>query len=143
MAGVFSDWGEFTLLKRAVYLPPTPVDWEVRLFTNNYTPLATDDYEEPPYTEATFPGYEPQPLVGFGLPEIVGGVSRSTANEVIFTASSELVTPETVYGYWVVEVTDIPRLLWAELFVGGPVTFSAPYQSRRVSPTVTLRQLGS
>lgn len=90
---------------------------KVKLFTNNYTPLASSVLAD--FTEATFGGY-----VALATPTaadagvIPGGLDNWIFGALTWTASGAGL-PITIYGYWVQfdnPITLAPTLLWAQRF---------------------------
>lgn len=88
-------------------------DWKCRLFVNDYTPVPTST--EPDFTEASFAGYLEVTVDAslFPTPTVTDHVAISTSTQdVSFEADATGVSPQTVYGYYVVD--DADNLVYAE-----------------------------
>lgn len=91
----------------------TPVQvWELRQFTNDYTPVGTSVPAD--FTEATYGGYGRHDILPevWAEPTIVGGEAVALYGEspLSWTCTGD---PETVHGYWVHDLV-AERVVWAE-----------------------------
>ena len=89
-------------------------------------------------TECTASGYAPITLTtaGWTASTAVGGTTTATYSpDVVYTFS----TSETVFGYYVVDLTSpTPNLLWVEAFSGGPFVLPSAGGQIQITPTVNL-----
>lgn len=100
--------------------------WSVHLFSNDYVPVPGTDNGN--FTEATFPGYSPQPLsaIDFGPASVSDHIASSVSSSVLsFVADASGFSSETIYGYW---ITD---------------TFSAYVLSERFAAPLTILPSGT
>lgn len=112
MALVLTNAGELKLLEWALKSTSTPEDLELRLFTNNYTPVAGSVTAD--FTEATFTDYAAKSLsrASWVAPATNGsGEAETTYAVQTWTAGSS----QTIYGYYVVGATS-GTTIWAERF---------------------------
>ena len=108
--------GELVLLDYMLKDTSVTAAYILRLFQNDYTPVATSSDGD--FTEATFTNYAEVTL------------ARATWNAAVTNGSGKAessygsapqswtcgATGNTVYGYWI-ETTDVtPTILWAERF---------------------------
>ncbi len=84
----------------------------VRLFQNNYTPVAATVAGD--LTEANFSGYAAAAPAGGAVAGALDAENRAVAtwNSITFTKNGA--TGNTIYGYYVTEMTGL--LLWVERF---------------------------
>lgn len=113
----------------------TFADVRLRLYKNNYTPVAGSVYSD--FTSADFSGYA-QETPSFGAATLVNGkgtITDSAARDFEHNGGG---TANTIYGYYVVESV-ANKILWAERF-GSPVLLTVAGDK----VTITLQfQLGS
>jgi len=94
---------------------------DLRLYTNNYTPVKTSAFAS--FTEPTNSEYAP---IAFSADDfayaLTGGKDLFTPPTKTFAFTSAV----TVYGYFVT-VLDYPNhfVMWAELIAGGPIVFGS------------------
>ena len=109
------------------------LDLDLRLFTNNHTPVDTDVVGD--YVEATFAGYAEIPLVSANWVVTPGDPASAAYPDIVFTRTVSGAL-QTVYGYYVVQrVSEV--LMWAELFSDNDPT-NAPYDMVNLGDTITL-----
>lgn len=134
MSLLIPNASEATLLKYALGAV-TPNNQELRLFTNDVTPLAT--HTAASYTQLTGHGYTAKVLTKTSWDVAAGDEAIGTYAEQtwIFTAD----TAVTVYGYYIIDSVS-GLLLWAERFTTGKVLQYAGDQIR-LTPTITLSTL--
>lgn len=116
MSGVVGTSFLTTAQTAAVDATASPVEWYLRLFTNNHTPVSTDgtgSYTEPTdglYSSIALPG-------GSWSVAVVGGMVKAANSGGTFTFSAGA----TVYGYF---LSDSGNTIFGggELFSGGPLT---------------------
>jgi len=112
MALVVSNAGELLLLEWLLKSTSTPENLTLKLYSNNYTPLATSTAAN--FTECTFTDYAAKTLsrASWTAPATNGsGKGETTYAEQEWTAGSS----QTIYGYYVVGATS-GTLIWAQLF---------------------------
>lgn len=114
-------------------LRDTTPGYTCRLFTNNYTPIATTVLGD--LTEAVFMGYLAQPLAGAAASTTSGGKGSTTWNTLTFTNNSG--APVTVYGYYITDTANT-KLFWAERDPAAPITINASGGHYYVTPALTL-----
>jgi hypothetical protein len=136
---VWYDYGEVELLKNAIYRN-FQTDWKMRLYQNNYTPAPTDNGSS--IVECTWLGYAPTVVGAWGTPATVASIAQSSAGIQTVTASGSLVTAQTVYGWYLTHTSDADAILGACL-LGASVVVNTPSQVLQITPTITLRTLGS
>lgn len=113
--------GEVILLQN--YLNQlAPEDLNLRLYSNNHTPVDTDT--EVDYTEATFTGYAAI-LLDASLWVVTPGDPAQAVYPTAHYEASASLQNEFIYGYYVTQRTS-GKLLWAELFADNDPTH-APY----------------
>lgn len=122
-------------------------DMVLKLFTNDVINGLTSDQiealDETDFTEATFDGYAPVPIAG----ENQGGSSDWTISSGApcvavgqagsFACDQDQLTPQTVYGYYVVRDSD-GGLEWFEYIVPAQI-FEFNGDETRVTPRYTLK----
>ena len=110
--------GQVLLLKYMLNYS-TPSNVELRLYTNNVTPAATDAVGS--YTESSATGY-----VGITLTGSYWTVATTSGTTVANYAQQTFsyTTSESVYGYFVTSNAK-GQVLWAERF-SGSVPFNIP-----------------
>lgn len=132
MSLITSNVGELLLLTWAVKSTTTPENMVLKLYKNNYTPVAGSVAAD--FTEADFSGYSAATLSrgNWGTPTTVSGKATSVYGSAqTFTAGSS----QTVYGYYVVGATS-GTLIFAERF-----TTAKPLESSDsvvITPSLTL-----
>lgn len=134
MAVIVPNAAEIVLLKAA--LNHTAAQNQVlKLFTNNYTPVAGST--ESDFTEAAGGGYTSKSLTGSSWTVTTNGSGEAEAVYAAqtFTFTGALTGTATVYGYFVVNSSS-GLLLWAERFSssytpavnGDAITFTPTFQ---------------
>lgn len=111
MALVVSNVGEIQLMTWALKGTSVTENIILRLYTNNYTPVAASTSAN--FTECAIAGYSAKTLsrASWSTPttNVYGKAEMSYAVQTFsFTASG------TIYGYYVVTASNV--LLWAEMF---------------------------
>ncbi len=112
MSLVTSNAGEIKMIQ--ALLNGSPENLNLKLYQNNYTPLATSTV--PDFSEATFTGYTQQTLtVGNWSTPTTNGSGEAVSNytPVVFSCTGG--SSQTVYGYLVVGAST-STLYWAEKF---------------------------
>lgn len=71
--------------------------------------------------EANFTGYAVQTINSFSIATVAAHVATSVPNPATFTCSAGGGPINTVYGYYITDITDT-LLLWAESDPAGPTT---------------------
>jgi len=92
----------------------------LRLYSNNYTPDETATLAS--FTQVAGGGYAAITLAAGGWTPIAGNPSIATFAQQIFSFTGPTTVPSTIYGYYVVDSTNVVR--WAERFPGANVPFS-------------------
>ena len=100
----------------------------LHLFVNDHTPAPSDSL--PDYTEADFPGYQPQLLTKWF---IVAGQARHA--QVAFTLADDLRTPQQVYGWYLVRNSE---LVAADRHEEAPWPMSIARSKLKVTPHLAL-----
>jgi len=125
---------------------PEALTAEIRLFQNDQN--ASCEQTDADYTEADFTGYLPVPVGGvnpcagvlqIGLDE--DGVPTIYLDQQTFTVGAAPVTPNTVYGWYVVvEGSGLvdPALLAVRRFANGPFAMAAEGDQLKVSGQIKL-----
>jgi hypothetical protein len=120
-----------TNFRRALlsWAQPTIKTLWLRLYVNNYVPLATSRYSS--FAQPTGVWYAPVKLAMWG-PPYVNSNNQGEIDEVIhnYVVGSVFVN-ESVYGYWVSDPNG--NLCWAERDPSAPVPMNfagAPYSVR-------------
>jgi len=109
----------------------------LHLYKNNHTPANADALDASDYVEADFPGYSSQSLDSWPFPSLDGSNRASSAlSPIVFTAGA-IVTPQDVYGIYVLDVDG--DLAYAELDPGGPRTFNTAGQTESYTPVFTFK----
>ncbi|MBE7415074.1 MAG: hypothetical protein HS130_07570 [Deltaproteobacteria bacterium] len=108
MALVFGDSGSRAVL--VTYFnnvrPAGGNNFQLRLFTNNITPL--DTHTAADYTQAAGGGYAAKTLNNGGFTRSnVGGIEQVTYPEQVFTFSGPLNGGATIYGYEVLDADGV------------------------------------
>jgi hypothetical protein len=112
MALILTNEGEKLLLEWALKSTSTPEDLELRLFTNDYSPVATSVTAD--FTEATFTDYAAKELSrdDWTTPTTnIDGEAETTQEVQTWIAGSS----QTIYGYYVVGASS-GKTIWAERF---------------------------
>lgn len=108
----------------------------LRLFQNDHVPTPADDITA--YVEANFDGYSQIVLGGpWSVASMLDG-RAFIAQVVQVWTSSGAVTPNDIWGYYIV-TSDGTRLVLAERFPVAPVLVSAAGDQVVVTPSLTLR----
>lgn len=133
MALVVANVGENLLMTWAVKSTSTPENWTLKLYTNNYTPVAASTHTN--FTECAVSGYTAKTLSrgSWGDPSTNGSGKAEmsyAAQTFSFTGSG------TIYGYYIVGATS-GTLIFAELFSAARSVASGD------SLTVTPKFVGS
>jgi hypothetical protein len=136
---IWFNYGELELLKNACYRN-YQVDWKMRLYSNDYTPAETDTGSG--ITEANFTGYTATTVGAWGTPTTVANVASSTAGMQTFTAGSSVSVSNTIYGWYLTHTGDSDTILGACRLV-APLLVNTALQVIQITPTITLRTLGS
>lgn len=131
MSFITVQQGETQLLKYMLnYAPADNV--RLHLFTNNYTPVATDTLAN--YTESVAAGYGSMVMTGSAFTvATVSGTSSATYVRQTFSYT----TSETVYGYYITNNAS-SVLLWAERFTGAPFNLPNTGGTIDIDPSLTL-----
>jgi hypothetical protein len=132
MALVMPNQGEAIALE-ALVNKTAPETLELRLFTNNYTPINSTD--ETDVTEASGSGYSAKTLTGGSWTVTPGSPSSAAYAQQTFTFSGAL---GNVYGYYITQATS-DKLVWAERFSNGPYNVQNVGDEIKVTPTITLQ----
>lgn len=115
---VIPETGEaafLTEIRTALAALITATHLKVRLFSNNYTPIATTVVSD--FTEATFTGYAAQNVPALSTVFTnAAGQAEIDANATNFFQATDAVSPNTIYGYWIADETSTPILMWCEKF---------------------------
>ena len=102
------------------------------------SPFPDDDSTLAQFTECTASGYAAITITtaGWTASTSAGGTTTATYSpDAVYTFS----TSETVFGYYVVDITSpTPNLLWAEAFSGGPFVLPSAGGQIQITPTVNL-----
>lgn len=131
MALVVANVGENLLMTWAVKSTTTPENWTLKLYTNNYTPVAASTAGN--FTECAVSGYSAKTLTrgSWGDPTTNGSGKAEmayAAQTFSFTGSG------TIYGYYVVSAT-AGTLIFAELFSSARSVASG--DSLTITPKIT------
>jgi hypothetical protein len=110
----------------------TPQDQVLKLFKSNTTPAESDTAAT--YTEATFTGYSSVALAGASWTVTGGNPTSASYAQQSFTSSANQ-TPETIYGYYIVQASS-GTLMYAERFSASQV-IQNNNDVIRVTPTIT------
>ncbi len=103
----------------------------LKLYSNNVTPGETDTAAT--YTEVSGGGYVAKTLVAANWSVTPGNPSIATYAQQTFAFSGPTNAPGTIYGYYVVDASNVLR--WAERFPASVVPFSPiSGSSIRVTP---------
>lgn len=108
-------------------------DCEIRLYSNNRTPAATDTLAA--YTESVASNYSAFRL--FGASWTVASGTPVGATATYAQQSFNFSAADTIYGYYVT-AQQKSLVLWAELFTGGPFTLPPSGGSIAVTPRISL-----
>ena len=112
MSLVVCNAGELLLLEWALKSSSTPENLTLKLYTNDYTPVATSTAGN--FTEATFTGYAAKTLTRGSW--VAPSTNGSGEAEATYAAQDwEAESAQTVYGYYVVGATS-GTLVWAQRF---------------------------
>lgn len=118
----------------------TGVFGTAHLFVNNFVPSPLMTPSD--FTEATFPGYadESMSVSDWGAPFLTpANVAADVYPDIQFT-SGAVVTPQTVYGWYVTRALTPAIVVAAELFP-VPVIISGPNQAIVINPIIQLANL--
>ena len=131
MALVVSDQGEVETLSRILNKIATG-NVVLRLYTNNETP--DEDSVIGDFTDATAAGYAPITLTGATWTvATAAGTTTGSYPQQTFTFTGS----ETVYGYFITNLA-VDKLLWAEIFAGGPFNIPGGGGEIKVTPKIEL-----
>jgi hypothetical protein len=133
MAGIWCDEG-ISVLNAMLAQAMAAGGVEMHLFQNNVTPATSDTLAT--YTESTFPGYAPQPLVFLVDSGVVGNIDTCHFVGLTFTRSAGSGS-EMLYGYFLVDPVS-GDLLGAQL-LPVPILMSVPGQAVLVNPAITYQ----
>jgi hypothetical protein len=130
MALVIFNQGK-ALIVEAIINKTAPQNLILRLFQNNYTPLAGDT--EAQLTEASFTGYAAITLTGssWGAASVANPAVASFAQQT-FTSSADQAT-QNLYGYYVTQAAS-GKAVWAERFSDAPWPISFNGDLAKVTP---------
>jgi hypothetical protein len=114
MALITTNNGEVILLEWMLVEEAFTDPVKLKLFSNNYTPVATSAVGD--FTEATFTGYTEKTLDRdtWNAPSSSGGKGTITYPEQTWTAGSS----QTIYGYYITNNAE-DEVLWAEKFASA------------------------
>ncbi len=133
MSIIVPNVGELKLAMWAIKDTTTPENLVLKIYSNDYTPVATSIASN--FTEATFTGYSSKTLTrsswSDAITDAAGKASMSYAEQSWSVSSSQ-----TVYGYYVVGATS-GVLIWAERF-DGPRPLNNG-DTIRIVPKITCR----
>ncbi len=112
MSLVAANVGELLLLEWALKSTSAPENLTLKLFKNDYTPVAGSVAGN--FTEANFTDYVAKTLsrASWGAPAIVGGKAETQYAQQSWTCGT---TGNDIYGYYIVGATS-GTLIWAERF---------------------------
>jgi len=112
MALVVPDLGEIELLTKLLINTADTEDYILRLYKNNYTPIAATVIGS--FTEADFTNYAEKTIArsDWAAPSTVSNKAESSVTTQSWTCGA---TTNTIYGYYVVGATS-GVCLWAEKF---------------------------
>jgi hypothetical protein len=105
----------------------------LRLYKNDKTPDESDTFGS--YVEADFAGYTSMSLNG-GSWTITSGEPTSASYPQQSFTSSITQTPQSIYGYYVVDSSNI--LMWAERFSNGPYNVVNADDVIKLTPKIEL-----
>ena len=130
MALVVTNAGELLLQTWAIKSTSTPENLTLKLYSNNYTPVATSSSGD--FTESSFSGYSAKTLTrsSWNDPTTVSTKAEITYADQTFTASGA----GTVYGFYIVGATS-GTVIWAEKFASARTLASG--DTLTVSPKIT------
>lgn len=131
MALIVANVGEILLVKWALKDTSISEDLVLKLFSNNYTPIATSVAGS--FTECSFPGYAAISLLRSDWSDPVtnaGGKAQTVQASKTFTATGD----GTAYGYYVVSSIS-GTLMWAERF--GSVANPTDGDTITITPKMT------
>ena len=115
-----------------IFNKQSPEDLDIRLYTNDYTPLETDTISN--YTEATGGGYALIQLASANWTIVPGNPSQGTHTQVTWTFTGSV---GNVYGYYITRRTT-GDLMWAERFTNGPFNIQNNGDEIRITPRLSL-----
>ena len=117
MALVVPDLGEIELLTKLLKNTADTEDYILKLYKNNYTPIAATVVGS--FTEADFTNYVDKTIArsDWATPSTVSNKAESSVATQSWTCG---VTTNTIYGYYVVGATS-GVCLWAEEFATARV----------------------
>lgn len=113
----------------------TPEDLQIRLYSNNYTPVSGSTAGD--FTQATFTGYS-----AVTIDEEDWDITSADPAVALLDAAVEFTSTagsqnQDIYGYYIVGVTS-GRLIWAERFTDGPYNIANLNDKISVTPRITL-----
>lgn len=112
--------------------------WTLRLFSNNYTPIASTT--EADVTEVAGGGYAAIPLTAANWTTTPGAPTSSAYAAQTFTFTGVTNAPGTVYGYYITRADG--KLIYAERLPAA-FTPASNGDSVVVTPTITLGSVTS
>lgn len=108
---------------------------KLRQYVNNHTPANGDVTAN--YTQAAYPGYAEITLTGWPAAALDGSNRASVALALRTWTAGAVVTPEDVFGIYVVSAAG--NLLYAEKDPSGPITVSTAGQVTGYVPVFTYK----
>ncbi len=103
----------------------------LRLYSNNYIPVEGSTLAS--FTEVTGGGYAAKTLAAGGWTTTAGDPSFGTYAQQTFTFTGATGGPGTIYGYYIVDTSNVVR--WAERFPGSVVPYTPVANSSiRITP---------
>ena len=139
MALLMVDQGEQILGELMVNKTTTSQDLVLRLFKNNYVPV--DASTEANFTEADFTGYAAVTLTGASWTVTPNAPTLCTYAQQTFTCTVAPGSPMPIYGYYLTQFTS-GKLMWAEVFTGGPYTITYVGDLIKVTPNLNIKKAG-
>jgi len=130
MSLVLPNQGEQIMLE-ALVNKVAPQTLELRLFTNDYTPV--EGTTEANVTQASGYGYGAITLTGANWTITPGAPSLAEYAQQTFTFTGAL---GNVYGYYITQATS-GKLVWAERFSDGPYNVQNDGDQIKVTPKFT------
>lgn len=131
MSLIFPTVGD-NLALEAIVNKTAAQDLVLKLFQNDYTPVKGDTAAN--YTVATFSGYADITLTGASW-NAAAAAAIANSIERVFTHNGGA-TPNTIYGYFVVQVTS-GTVLYAERDSGGAFTLTNNGDNVKLTPQIT------
>lgn len=133
---VLANSGEILLLGIALDSTGGDENFSLRLYQNDYTPVATSD--DTSFTECDFTGYSSKSLTrgswGTATTDTNGDAAIQYGSTQTFSSTDG--TPQTAYGYYVTGATS-GTLYWAERFATERILSNG--DSLNLTPSVILK----